>query len=240
MEELTRRAKIFCKISGIIIGLLSFFWLLIPLLSISIDIFQGNPLFSLFFIFIFLGLAALLIFVAYKAIFTPSIESVQNIVFILALGIFFGMMSGYFYIAEIFFEMDIAVYHHFGIELIAMLIAGGFYYVLLKYTYRWLNLTVSIDWKRREKIAKRFWGLFAFFLYGFLMDLFINIASKKEGFEHVPKYWPIGVIFLVPVILAIVVYKIAVSISLRGRPKNDSPYESHENSNQGQSQITTQ
>ena len=114
-----------------------------------------------------------------------------------------------------------------------ILLAGGlFHWSYSKCLIKWLSLPDTIDWVRREKAAKSFFLLVAFFLFfpcSFILALVSVLAVKVLAVKVlagkigllVGRAWELGMMVLVgliSVLLAYLFYKTSVRFALRNKP----------------------
>jgi uncharacterized membrane protein len=103
--------------------------------------------------------------------------------------------------------------------------AGGIFYVLCSRSLlKWLGLQNDIDWKRREKSARRFFWLLAFFVFMAGSNLAVEL-ERKDGLLP----WSI-VVFLGSLLVAVVVYHVCIRVALRNKP--GSPIDKSDNQEQ--------
>jgi len=102
--------------------------------------------------------------------------------------------------------------------ILCMIPAGLFYWLTNKYLTRWLGFDTSIDWQRREKAARNFFGLMAFMMFGFI----VNFAQSLDETYNLSIEQPLFVFgaLLLPVILSLIFYRLSVRIAMHGRPRN--------------------
>jgi hypothetical protein len=91
--------------------------------------------------------------------------------------------------------------------------AGGILYLICKrFLLKCLELPQTIDWTRREKTAKQFFGLLAFFSFAPLCSV---------GLELLPKWLFPAVVAATTI--AFVIYKVGVRVALRNKPTDAEP-----------------
>lgn len=102
----------------------------------------------------------------------------------------------------------------FGLsEILCMIPAGLFYWLTNKYLIQWLGFDTSIDWQRRKKAVKNFFGLMAFFFWIFCTGIARNLKNIDSPL------WILGA-FLLTIILPFIFYKLSLRIAMHGCPKN--------------------
>jgi undecaprenyl pyrophosphate phosphatase UppP len=181
------------------------------------DILFFLPLMATMLIF-----GAYCIFVAYRTFSKVSVENVARLSLVAAIVLTFVVLA-------LFGRLRAAVPEANKQRLTGLIAplgiaAGGIVYLICKrFLLKWLELPQTIDWKRREKRAKQFFGWLAFFSFAPLLDL---------GLEFVPKYteqeglletlWALATI-VAAIIIAFAIYKAGVGVALRNRPTESEP-----------------
>ena len=182
---------------------------------------EGTEAFSVFFLIVVLMSA--LIFAVYCLVIARALckgltkESLRNVCLIFSLT--FYLILGSVAVSVLRLERlvpESIIWIELS-QILCMIPAGLFYWFSIKYFTRWLGFDTSIDWKKREKAAKRYFGLMALFLWGFLLLLAINL-EEAYSFDYLLFPWSIGVLLL-PVILTFTFYRLSVRVAMRGRCK---------------------
>ena len=105
-----------------------------------------------------------------------------------------------------------------------LLIIGGLsYLVCSKLLIRWLTLSEVLDRNRREKAVKSFFSLLAFFLFGALSLLILDLLPKEQGYAYVPEnhlWFLLGIVG--SAILAYLVYRVGIYTALRNSKAENS------------------
>ena len=195
VQDSSKRVKIFGKVVAsalLIFGLYCFLGVWIPILIRRFK--EGWEISDIMFLFIFpipfsvfAGYCLVLACRLYKGL---TKESLRKVCFISSLIVFVLLLS--------------TVYNVLGLEsstphrtvwfslttILCMIPAGLFYWLTNKYLKRWLGFDASIDWQRREKALRNFFGLMAFFVWYFFEFLVLSLEKaydivKKQGFNHV-------------------------------------------------------
>ena len=95
-------------------------------------------------------------------------------------------------------------------------IAGGiFYWLCSKWLIRQLALPEAINFSRREKMVKHFFGFLAVLLLGAFYNVIMVLTSKNQGDISAFAVRWLGIAMFGLLLLALVFYKVAVRIVLR-------------------------
>lgn len=145
-------------------------------------------------------------------------ESLRNICFIFSLIIYLLSTSIAVHILDIEHSAPEFIAWSVLIEILCMIPAGLFYWLTNKYLTRWLGFDISIDWQRRKKAAKNFFGLMALLIW---MFCFMNAHRLKKAYDIDSPLLIFGRLLL-PATLAFIFYKLSVRIVMHGCPKEQN------------------
>lgn len=211
-----RRAKIAAKVIAGLIGALGIYLVAIIIPTVRAGLECENLLSYILFLFIFpipiVALGCYCLFVSYSAWSRISVENVRRIslvgslVLVLTLG---GILHSAFEEGSIWRHATMAL---------CMVPAGIFYWLTKKILTKWLGLPATIDWKQREKTAKTFFGLLGLFSYQAFLGFFIQLEEVLDHSEGL-WWWPFTAL-VVPLVAAVVIYKVGVHVALRNKGKN--------------------
>lgn len=209
-EIVSRRARIVAKTAAIMVGAMGLCTLGL-ILAIIWQVFQqekGGNIF--FFIFLVPGivLGGYCLFAAYRMWLNISLENARRISFAGSIA------AGFMFIGPLIYILPRGTVWQGFTTVAAMSLAGVFFLMLNKSLIRWLGLPYEMDWVRREKSAKRFFGWLAVFLWSACGQIWIEVWEPRVSNE----LWSPVVIFG-SMILAFLFYKICVGIALLKKPK---------------------
>lgn len=216
-QDSSKRVRIFGKIiaSALLIFSLYFFlgvW--IPVIKSYFK--EGFDIFLFVFLIPFSIFAGYCLVVARRLYKGLTKESLRNVCFISSLIIY--VISASITVSILEPERSTSKWGMwFALsEILCMIPAGLFYWLTNKYLMRWLGFDISIDWQRREKAVRNFFGLMAFFIWSFCM-LIAHSLEKASDIDS--PLWILGTLLL-PVILAFIFYRLSLRIAMYGFPKN--------------------
>lgn len=162
------------------------------------------------------------IFVAYRTFSRVSVENVARVSLVAAIVLAFVVLG-------LFGRLRTAIpeankQRLAGLVAPLVIAAGGIVYLICKrFLLKWLELPQTIDWKRREKRAKQFFGLLGFFSFAPLLNLGLEFVPKHTEQEGLPEtLWALGTI-VTAIIIAFAIYKAGVRVALRNRPTDAEP-----------------
>ena len=217
-QDSSKRVRIFGKIIAsalLILSLYCFLGVWIPLIKGYFK--EGFESFHIMFLFVIPAsiFAGYCLVVARRLYKNLTKKSLRNVCFISSLIIYFISLGTTQSILEperstpnwgVWFALS---------EILCMIPAGLFYWLTNKYLMRWLGFDISIDWQRRERAVRNFFGLMAFFIWSFFM-MFAH--GLEETYNIDSSLWAFAPLLL-PVILAFIFYRLSVRIAMHGYPK---------------------
>ena len=220
-QDPSKRARIFGKVIALallIFSLYCFWGVWIRVLKGYFK--EGFEPFGIMFLFVFLIpfsiFAGYCLVVARRSYKGLTKESLRNVCFISSLIVYIMLGA----IAASVLEMERSTSKGsmwFSLRnVLCMIPAGLFYWLTNKYLTRWLGFDTSIDWQRRKKAAKHFFGLMAFLIWG----TFVDIARGLEETSDIGSpFWAFGILLL-PITVVFIFYKLSLRIAMHGCPRN--------------------
>lgn len=216
LKSLSKRVEIFGKVVAILVVALGLYIIGAALVGIWRTIYPYESLARLIFMLIFSGsmivAGCYCLFLGYRAWSNMSSHIVRRLSLVAAV-LFCGVIVFVAGRLGLFSEGLLGA----NILVLLLLIMGGLsYLVCSKVLLRWLTLSEVLGKNRREKAAKSFFSLLAFFLMAALWSLILALAPKKQGHAHVPEvslwFW---LAIVGSVVFVCLVYKIGIQIALR-------------------------
>jgi hypothetical protein len=212
-EKKNKHAEIVNKIAAVLICALGLTLIIVIFVSLRGIFSDEEPLSHIFFLFsvaIALCFSGYCVFVAYRIWSKISVSNVRRMSFVASVFI-------YFILVGIFYSVDECELWKISLGPILMVPVGLFYWLSIKYISKYLDLQESIDWKRREKTVKRYFGLLSFFLFSCFFHICINLEQRTPDLDKAA-WRPFAVLFF-SVVPAILVYRLGVRIALRNKPR---------------------
>jgi hypothetical protein len=221
LNPMGQRARAISKIISITLfcfGMLSL-WLMFKSLtrialseiSIFIVLFSG-----IFFAFSFVTLQ-----LALKFWGQPTEDDVRKLAWVIAF-LIFGVAGAIFkeltdVVQKYFFKEY--VYSLNGISSFISLCAAGIGFICIKKTvHRLLAIPIQENWPKKIEARKSYLALLAFFLWG---NLGVGLMDVRQKLSE-PPWWYELIIFLGPLIIAIIFYYICVSVFCKKELPSDS------------------
>jgi len=216
MEEKRHKyIEIVNKIAAVLVGALGLYLIVMFLTPLSRIFSDGEPLSHIFFLICFailiLFIGGYCIFSAYRIWSKISVENVRRMSFVASVFI-------YFILVWMFYSVNESELWKHSLGPILIVPVGLFYWLSIKYVSKYFGLREPVDWKRREKTVKRYFGLLSFLLFSFLMEVFRHLEERISGLFEIP-WWPFAVLFF-SIGPAILVYRLGVRIALHNKPRD--------------------
>ncbi|MHC4155089.1 MAG: hypothetical protein ACYST6_09230 [Planctomycetota bacterium] len=182
-----------------------------------------NILFFLPFMATMLIFGGYCIFVAYRTWSKVSVENIARVSLVAAIVLTFVVLG--LLLGNLRAVMPEANKQKVGSLAGPLVIAaaGILYLICKRFLLKWLELPQTIDWKRREKTAKQFFGWLAFFSFMPIFNLGLEFVPKQTEYEpfHEP-LWALPTM-VAAIMIAFAIYKVGVKVALRNRPTDGEP-----------------
>ncbi|OHB56446.1 MAG: hypothetical protein A2Y07_06620 [Planctomycetes bacterium GWF2_50_10] len=210
-DNITKRTRVIVKSAAACIGILGACIIGYTVVSLFINFSQYAGWTDIFFLLAFvlpvIAFGCYCIYIAYKTWHDISAKNLRRIVFVITFLIALLICSLF---AHPLKKIKVGEF----VVSIIIIIAGIIQMAYTKLIAKRLHLEPVIDWAKRERSVKRYFGLLAFFLFTDSLRILMEIAPK-EPFEII--------LFWGSLAAAILIYQVCVRVALRNKPKEKPP-----------------
>jgi len=221
-ETKAKRRRVISWILAGLVAAMGLWSLLVFLLEPGWRFIAEGNYWAIFFVLVFpvallVWFSCYCLYVAYRIRNAAAPEDLRRVSFICGLVVFWVVSIG---LRRGFTHTHVALLLNL-INTVALILAGLAYLLAFKALTRVLGLDAPIDWQRRARAAKRYFGLMAFFVFGLFMSVGVTIHERVENLD-VSTPWDF-VLLPLGVVVAWSVYRTGVFFAMRGKPAGSLP-----------------
>ncbi len=218
-ESVSKRRRIFGKTAALAILIFALYLFLGAWYPQIKGFFkEGINYFSIFlFVFAILvsGFSVWCVLIAINVYRKVTVDTLRSAMLVLAILAFIlcHIIVGYFLGIESYERL----FDYWVLPIVSLIITGIFYWLTNKYFTGWLGFNVPVDWNRRRKAAKGFFGMMSLFIWNLLMELGIRLDGSLGFFGPIRSFG----MLLIPLGLTVLFYKLSLKIVMFGAPEEE-------------------
>lgn len=222
-SPMSQRARIISRIIAVTMLCFGFLALWLTFKSLTHIAISTDSIFVVLFSGIFFAFSFVTLQLARKFWGQPTGDDVRKLAWVGAVLVFGGA-------GTLFMDLSNAAQKYFPEEYVFLvnglsgfisLCAAGIGFICIKKAVsRLLEISIQEDWQKKIETRKTYFAVLAFFLWGGLGIGFMDIDRKLKPSDRFP--WYEAILFLGPLIVAIVFYYVCVSIFCKRKSNTDS------------------